>query len=138
MFVNLIQILEKILNQLANILKSKKEFKKQLNENLKDHVMSQLDPTSDHYPFLAQGIDASHLWRWRFDKRHASSEFHHESADTSDKVNIPELKNYIANLSRILFRLSITETESWPSNNISIEKLRERIKKENDSVIRVF
>ena len=100
--------------------------------------MSQLDPTSDHYPFLAQGIDASHLWRWRFDKRHASSEFHHESADTSDKVNIPELKNYIANLSRILFRLSITKTESWPSNNISIEKIRERIKKEKDSVIRVF
>ena len=55
-----------------------------------------------------------------------------------DKVNIPELKNYIANLSRILFRLSITETESWPSNNISIEKIRERIKKEKDSVIRVF
>ncbi|MBM31453.1 MAG: hypothetical protein CL764_01200 [Chloroflexi bacterium] len=110
----------------------------ELNENLKVHVMSQLDPTSDHYPFLAQGIDASHLWRWRFDKRHASSEFHHESADTSDKVNIPELKNYIANLSRILFRLSITETESWPSNNISIEKLRERIKQEKDSVIRVF
>ena len=110
----------------------------ELNENLKVHVMSQLDPTSDHYPFLAQGIDASHLWRWRFDKRHASSEFHHESGDTSDKVNIPELKNYIANLSRILFRLSITKTESWPSNNISQEKIRERIKKEKDSVIRVF
>ena len=109
-----------------------------LNENLSVHVMSQLDPTSDHYPFFTQGIDASHLWRWRFAERHASAEFHHESADTSDKVNIPELKNYIATLSRILFRLSVTDSKLWPPNTISIDKLRERLDRERDSVVRVF
>ena len=42
-----------------------------MGDGLKCHVMSQLDATSDHFPFLREGIDAAHLWRWRFSGRHA-------------------------------------------------------------------
>jgi hypothetical protein len=36
--------------------------------------MSQLDPTSDHFSFLAAGIEAAQLWRWRFVGRHADAD----------------------------------------------------------------
>ena len=58
----------------------------------KCHVMSQLDASSDHFPFVREGIDAAHLWRWRFSGRHADSDYHHEPADTADKLNVRELK----------------------------------------------
>jgi hypothetical protein len=66
-----------------------------MNDSLQCHVMSQLDPDSDHFPFLRAGIDAAHLWRWRFASRHPDAEFHHETGDTADKVNIRELKEYV-------------------------------------------
>ncbi|MDA0749021.1 MAG: M28 family peptidase, partial [bacterium] len=37
-----------------------------MNDGLACHVMAQIDPSSDHFPFLRQGIDAAFLWRWRF------------------------------------------------------------------------
>ena len=77
-----------------------------MGDGLRCHVMSQLDSTSDHFPFLRQGIDAAHLWRWRFHGRNADSNYHHEPADTLDKINVRELKEYVGQLSRLLLRLS--------------------------------
>ncbi len=109
-----------------------------MNDGLKCHVMSQIDPTSDHYPFLHAGIDAAHIWRWRFHGRHADANFHHEPGDTLDKVNIPELKVYIGQLARTLLRLSHVPPEQWPENPLTPEKVRERLDSERGTVVRVF
>jgi len=109
-----------------------------MGDGLKCHVMSQLDPSSDHFPFLRAGIDAAHLWRWRFVGRHADADFHHETADTSDKLNIRELKEYVGQLARILMRLSHVPPEAWPRNPVTPEQVRRRLETERGTVVRVF
>ena len=49
-----------------------------MNDGLQCHVMSQIDNSSDHFPYLKKAFDAAHLWRWRFHGRHADADFHHE------------------------------------------------------------
>ena len=102
------------------------------------HVMAQLDNTSDHFPFVRRGLDAAHLWRWRFHGRHADSEHHHEPADTADKVNVRELKEYAGQLARLLLRLSHVPPEEWPENRVTPEEVEARLQAERGSVIRVF
>ena len=109
-----------------------------MGDGLKCHVMSQLDASSDHFPFLRAGIDAAHLWRWRFVGRHADSDFHHETADTSDKLNIRELKEYVGQLGRILMRLSHVPPEEWPHNPVTPEEVQRRLEAERGTVVRVF
>ncbi len=109
-----------------------------MNDGLKCHVMSQIDPSSDHYPFLRAGLDAAHLWRWRFHGRHADANFHHEPGDTLDKVNIRELKEYIGQLARILLRLSHVPPEKWPENPVTPDQVTHRLNAERSTVVRVF
>ena len=109
-----------------------------MGDGLQCHVMAQLDNTSDHFPFLRAGLDAAHLWRWRFYGRHADSEFHHEPADTADKVDIRELKEYVGQLARLLLRLSHVPPEEWPKNPVAPEQVQKRLEEERGTVIRVF
>ena len=107
-----------------------------MNENFKVHVMSQIDGHSDHFPFIEKAIDACHPWRWRYDSRYESCEYHHESPDTFDKVNVKDLKYYISSISRLLIRLSMIEPNKWPKNNISISEVRKRLDIEKNYEIR--
>ncbi len=109
-----------------------------MNDGLQCHVMSQIDASSDHYPFLRQGIDAGHLWRWRFRGRHADSDYHHEAADTSDKLNVREAKEYAGQLARLLLRLSWLPPAEWPQNRLTAEEVLRRIESERGSVVRVY
>lgn len=110
----------------------------QMGDGLQCHVMAQLDVSSDHFPFLAAGIDAAHLWRWRFVGRHADSDFHHEPGDTTDKVKLRELKEYVGQLARLLLRLSYVTPEEWPANPLTLAQVQARIEAERGQVIRVF
>ena len=107
-----------------------------LNEDLKVHVMSQLDGHSDHFPFLEAGIDASHPWRWRFFGRYPDCEYHHEAPDTFDKLNIKDLKYYISSFSRLLIRLSLISPSSWPKNPLTKDMIRKRLDEEKNFEIR--
>jgi aminopeptidase YwaD len=109
-----------------------------LGDGLKCHVMSQLDSSSDHFPFLRAGLDAAHLWRWRFVGRHADADFHHEPGDTADKVNVRELKEYVGQLARLLLRLSHVAPEEWSANPITAAGVAARLDAERGQVIRVF
>jgi hypothetical protein len=109
-----------------------------MNDGLQCHVMAQLDPTSDHFPFLRAGIDAAFLWRWRFYGRHADADFHHERGDTSDKVKVRELKEYVGQLARILLRLSHVPPEEWPENSVTPAQVQSRLAAERGTVVRVF
>ncbi len=109
-----------------------------MNDGLQCHVMAQLDPTSDHFPFLRAGIDAAFLWRWRFYGRHADADFHHERGDTSDKVKVRELKEYVGQLARILLRLSHVPPEEWPENPVTLAQVQSRLAAERGTVVRVF
>ncbi|MEE2659624.1 MAG: M28 family metallopeptidase [Candidatus Latescibacterota bacterium] len=109
----------------------------EMGDGLVCHLMSQLDASSDHFPFLREGLDAAHLWRWRFHGRHSESDFHHEPADTAEKLNIRELKDYTAQLSRLLMRLASLDPEQWPQRQVSAEDARARIESERGTVIRV-
>lgn len=109
-----------------------------MGDGLKCHVMSQLDATSDHFPFLRAGIDAAHLWRWRFSGRHADSNYHHEPADTADKLNVRELKEYVGQLARLLLRLSHVAPEEWPENPVTQEAVAERLAAEQGTVVQVY
>jgi len=109
-----------------------------MGDGLQCHVMAQLDSTSDHFPFLRQGVDAAHMWRWRFYGRHADANYHHEAADTLDKLNVRELKEYAGQLARLLLRLSHIEPEDWPQNLQTVDSVRERIDAERGTVVRVF
>ena len=109
-----------------------------MGDGLKCHVMSQLDASSDHFPFVREGIDAAHLWRWRFSGRHADSDYHHEPADTADKLNVRELKEYVGQLARLLLRLSHVAPEEWPENPMTKEAVEERLAAERGTVVRVF
>ena len=107
-------------------------------DGLQCHVMSQLDNSSDHFPFLLAGIDAAHLWRWRFRGRHPDSDYHHEAADTSDKLNVRELKEYVGQLARLLLRLSWLSPDEWPENTVTPEQVNERLVAERGSVVRIY
>ena len=109
-----------------------------MGDGLQCHVMSQLDNSSDHFPFLLQGIDAGHLWRWRFRSRHADSDYHHEPPDSADKLNVRELKEYAGQLSRLLLRLSHVPPEDWPKLGIPTEEARSRVAAERGTVVRVY
>ncbi|MBK36918.1 MAG: hypothetical protein CME26_15485 [Gemmatimonadetes bacterium] len=110
----------------------------QMGDGLTCHVMAQLDASSDHFPFLRKGIDAAHCWRWRFRGRHPDSDFHHETADTVDKLNVRELKEYAAQLSRLLLRLSHQPPEAWPENPQTEESVQKRLAEERGTVVRVY
>jgi hypothetical protein len=109
-----------------------------LGDGLQCHVMAQLDASSDHFPYLRAGLDAAHLWRWRFRGRHADSDFHHEPGDASDKVNVRELKEYVGQLARLLLRLSHIAPEEWPANPVTRAEVDARLAAERGQVIRVF
>jgi hypothetical protein len=109
-----------------------------MGDGLQCHVMGQLDPSSDHFPFLAAGIDAAHLWRWRFAGRRGDADFHHEPGDTADKVNVRELKEYVGQLARLLLRLSHIAPEEWPANPVTAADVAARLATERGQVIRVF
>ncbi len=110
----------------------------EMGDGLQCHTMSQLDPTSDHFPFLEQGLDAAHLWRWRFSGRHADANFHHEGGDTADKLNVRELKEYAGQLARLLLRLSHLPPQDWPANPETKASARTRLDQERGQVVRVF
>ena len=109
-----------------------------MGDGLQCHVMAQLDPSSDHFPFLAAGIDAAHLWRWRFVGRHADADFHHEPGDTTDKVKLRELKEYVGQLARLLLRLSYVAPGEWPTSPVTLAQVRARLEAERGQLIRVF
>jgi Zn-dependent M28 family amino/carboxypeptidase len=109
-----------------------------MGDGLQCHVMAQLDASSDHFPFLRAGIDAAHLWRWRFHGRHADANFHHEAGDTADKVNVRELKEYVGQLARLLLRLSHIPPQDWPQNPLTQAEIRARLEAERGQVVRVF
>lgn len=109
-----------------------------MGDSLQCHVMAQLDASSDHFPFLTAGLDAAHLWRWRFYGRHADSDFHHEPGDTLDKVNRRELKEYVGQLARLLLRLSHLAPETWPANPVTQAEVATRLEAERGQVVRVF
>ena len=108
-----------------------------MREELVCHVMTQLDGGSDHFPFLRAGIDAAHLWRWRFHTPHPDSGFHHEAADTADKINIRELKEYVGCIARLLLRLADVPPDRWPRNDITAADVGARLERERSSVARV-
>jgi aminopeptidase YwaD len=109
-----------------------------MHDGLQCHVMSQLDPSSDHFPFLRAGIDAAFLWRWRFYGRHADADFHHERGDTADKVSVRELKEYVAHLARILLRLSHVPPGEWPENSITPAQVQAHLETERGTAVRIF
>lgn len=109
-----------------------------MDDGLQCHVMAQLDTTSDHFPFIRAGLDAAHLWRWRFHGRHPDSDFHHEPGDSLDKVNVRELKEYAGQLARLLLRLSHVSPDDWPRNPVTAQAVKERLEAERGQVIRVF
>jgi len=109
-----------------------------MGDGLQCHVMAQLDASSDHFPFLRKTIDAAHLWRWRFRGRHADADYHHEAADTIDKLNVRELKEYVGQMARLLIRLSHQPPEIWPDNPLTEETVRQRLEDERGTVVRVY
>lgn len=109
-----------------------------MGDGLQAHVMAQVDASSDQFPFMVEGIDAGHLWRWRFVGRHADADFHHEPGDTTDKVKLRELKEYVGQLARLLLRLSYVAPEEWPTNPVTKEAVQERLEAERGQLIRVM
>jgi Zn-dependent M28 family amino/carboxypeptidase len=108
-----------------------------MGDGLRCHVMAQLDNSSDHFPYLAAGLDAAHLWRWRFRGRHADADYHHEPADTADKIEVRELKEYAAQLSRLLWRLAHVPPDAWPSTTVTADEAQRRVIAERGTVVRV-
>lgn len=100
------------------------------------HVMPQMDPSSDHFPFARRGIQSSILWRWRFFGKHPDSDFHHEAGDTADKVRPRELMEYVAFLTRLLLRLSNVEPPSWPDAQIAPADVEARLEREMSEPVR--
>ena len=107
-----------------------------LDENLKVHVMSQLDGHSDHFPFLEAAMDASHPWRWRYHGRYPTCEYHHEEPDTFDKLIVKDLKYYVTSFTRLFIRLCLTDPKDWPNNPLTKKIIRERLNIEKNYEIR--
>ncbi len=98
-----------------------------MNDGLKCHVLAHMDAYSDHFSFAEKAIDSSILWRWRFWGRHEDANFHHESGDAADKLNVRELKEYVGQLSRLLLRLSFVVPEDWPENPLTVDDVNKMI-----------
>jgi len=98
-----------------------------MDDGLKCHVLNHMDAYSDHFPFAEEAIDSSILWRWRFWGKHEGSDFHHEPADTANKLNVRELKEYTGQLARLLLRLSHVAPDDWPDNPLSVSDVRKMI-----------
>ena len=109
-----------------------------MGDGLACHVQGPLDAHSDHFPFVRAGIQAGILWRWRFYGRHADAEFHHESGDSADKVNVRELKEYAGQISRLMLRLSHIRPEDWPENPVTAEQVAERARQESGAHVPTF
>lgn len=109
-----------------------------MHDGYRCHVMAQLDPSSDHFPFARRGIDSSICWRWRFFGRHEDAEYHHEPGDTIDKVRPRELKEYVGFLARLLLRLSLAPPGEWPENPVTQETVEERLREEMTGVVRTM
>ena len=73
-----------------------------------------------------------------FRGRHADSDYHHEQADTADKLNVRETKEYAGQLARLLLRLSHAAPETWPENEVSGEAVQARLGRERETVVRVY
>lgn len=109
-----------------------------MNDGYRCHVMAQLDPSSDHFPFARRGIDAAICWRWRFFGRHEDADYHHEPGDTIDKVRPRELKEYVGFLARLLLRLSLAPPGDWPHNPVTPEQVEARLREERSAVVRTM
>jgi hypothetical protein len=101
-----------------------------MDDGLKCHVLSHMDAHSDHFPFVEQAIDAAITWRWRFWGRHEDANFHHESGDAANKLNVRELKEYVAQLARLLLRLSHVPPDDWPVNPVNISDVNRMIERD--------
>jgi hypothetical protein len=101
-----------------------------MNDGLKCHVLAHMDAHSDHFPFVEQAIDASITWRWRFWARHEDANFHHETADAANKLNVRELKEYAGQLARLLLRLSYVSPDDWPTNPLTISDVNQMIERD--------
>jgi hypothetical protein len=107
-----------------------------IGDGYRCHVMAQLDPSSDHFPFARRGIDAAMCWRWRFAERHPDGEFHHEPGDTADKARPRELQEYVSFLARLLLRLSMSPPEDWPDKPVTPALVEERLGREMADMVR--
>ena len=58
-------------------------------------------------------------------------------ADTRDKINVRELKEYAGQLARILLRLSHVPPQEWPDNPQTEQTVAARVEAERGQVIRV-
>ncbi len=74
--------------------------------------------------------------RWRFFGRYPTCEYHHESPDTFDKLNVKDLKYYISTFSRLLIRLSLISIDEWPENRLTKDMVRVRLNEEKNFEIR--
>jgi hypothetical protein len=101
-----------------------------MGDGLKCHVQATIDAHSDHFPFARAGVPAGILWRWRFHSRHADAEFHHEAADTADKLNVRELKEYVGQIARLMLRLSHVPPQEWPENPVTAAEVEARSERE--------
>lgn len=108
----------------------------EMGDGLVCHVMPQLDGGSDHFSFFRAGIDAAHVWRWRFHGSNPDALFHHEAADTADKINMRELREHVGCLTRLLLRLSDLPPDRWPRNDITFEDVGRQLQRERNSVAR--
>ncbi len=109
-----------------------------MNEGLVCHVLSQMDASSDMFPFSCAGIPSAILWRWRYVGRHADTAYGHTAADTPDKLRIRPLKEYAGFLSRLLLRLSFVPPEEWPENRLDAGEIGQRLEAERGTVFRTM
>jgi hypothetical protein len=110
----------------------------ELGEGLQAHVMPMLDHSNDGFSFARSAIPYAILWRWRFVGRHPDADYRAEPWDTADKVRIRELKEYSANLVRILLRLAHVPPESWPANPVTIAQVEAQVREEIGKILRVM
>ena len=109
-----------------------------MNEGFACHVLAQLDPSGDLFPFSRIGVPSAMLWRWRFVGRHPDTAFGHSSSDTPDKVRFRELKEYAGHLARLLLRLSHVPPADWPENQLDPRAIARRLDNERGTVLRTM
>lgn len=109
-----------------------------MGDGLQCHVLDHVDTSADGFSFSRAAIPAAMLWRWRFVGRHPDAGYHHEPHDTVDKVRPRELRDYVAQLSRILLRLSYVPPQQWPENPLTVESVERRFKSELGGVGRTM
>ena len=95
--------------------------------DMDNHPYSEPDHLSaDHYPFAAEGIPSGFggvpYHRWGF-------EFYHTRHDTTDKVDMHDMREAAFQYARIAWR--ITNDDDWPFKKLSDEEVR-RTKSEYD------